>query len=196
MGGAGAGAGLFLGGFVLACIPIFLSIHIGWWFGKSYAIRSLRLRGAVTAVLILSAMASFFYPGMVIWESIKDRTEFVFEVAPFKLALSIFFIPAGLSALIALAIVSSNEGQAAEPNGGEQDKASFGRMFSMTFTKWWFLLGVAPLVLGSAKFWVRIQPNLTDGVSVPAVWGQAIGSILPFGVVAFLCVETFRLVRS
>lgn len=63
-------------------------------------------------------------------------------------------------------------------------------------TRWWVLLIVLPIVVGTVVFWLLIQPALADDVSIPAVWGQSIGAVTPLGIAAFALVAMVRLVMS
>ncbi|WP_371168470.1 hypothetical protein [Aliiroseovarius sp. 2305UL8-7] len=62
--------------------------------------------------------------------------------------------------------------------------------------RWWFLLLVLPFVVGSAVFWLLVEPALADNVSIPAVWGQVVGISMPLGIAAFALVTMVRLVIS
>ncbi|SPF75338.1 hypothetical protein ALP8811_00325 [Aliiroseovarius pelagivivens] len=65
-----------------------------------------------------------------------------------------------------------------------------------SLTNSWSLLFALPFVLGSVKFWFQIYPNLPEDASIIATWGQAIGSVVPIGIIAFALFAAARFLKS
>ncbi|WP_298569199.1 hypothetical protein [uncultured Aliiroseovarius sp.] len=123
MGGAG-GLGGLLSILIVASIPVFLLIHIGWWIGKNRASRTLTLRGALLAALFLLFIASAIYPAIPFFGSLDDGREFSFEFVRFKRIISFCFATAGLSALISLALgLTASEPEAESGKKDSQEDA-------------------------------------------------------------------------